>query len=134
LPGTTGEVALSDLATTTASPVLFRSALPVARLVVVRGARPDVEYPLRNGPNVLGRAAPPDVDVDLADQEPPEFVLASRRHAVVRVTAADVVSVEDLASLNGTFVNGAKIPPAVPTRVSPDDLIQIGAVLLRLVT
>jgi pSer/pThr/pTyr-binding forkhead associated (FHA) protein len=62
---------------------------------------------------VLGRQA------DLVVDDPQ----VSRRHAVVR-PAGDALEVEDLGSLNGTWVNGARIDG--PTRLAPGDRVRVG--------
>ena len=60
-----------------------------------------------------------------------EDELASRRH--VRVTPeAGGALVEDLGSLNGTFVNGEEIH--APTRVRPGDHLLVGVTVLELRT
>jgi hypothetical protein len=52
----------------------------------------------------------------------------SRRHAVVRASG-DVVTIEDLGSLNGTFVNGAKIDAR--TTIGHGDTVRIGGTSFR---
>ena len=56
--------------------------------------------PLREGENVLGRDATADVQIDDAT--------VSRKHAVIRVRA-DGVTIEDLDSKNGTFIDGEQL-------------------------
>ena len=74
------------------------------KLIVLRGQRLNVEYPLYEGDNYLGRADEKAVDIDLEDQEPPDRVWSSRQHA--RITYEDgLLTIEDLNSTNGTFVN-----------------------------
>lgn len=51
----------------------------------------------------------------------------SRRHAVV-VRSGDTVTVRDLGSTNGTFVNGVRVDEAV---LRPGDAVQFGAVRFR---
>ena len=51
--------------------------------------------------------------------------LISRRHAVIRV-AAGVLEVEDLGSLNGTWVNGERLEE--PQALSAGDFVQLGGV------
>jgi pSer/pThr/pTyr-binding forkhead associated (FHA) protein len=53
----------------------------------------------------------------------------SRRHAAVR-PVADGYEVEDLGSLNGTFVNGRRIDG--PTRLAGGDAIKLGKTVLEL--
>jgi hypothetical protein len=110
-----------------APPTVARTPVPPAGwLIVVRGAELNVGYPLRPGPNLLGRAGA-DVDVDLTEQEPPEMALASRRHAVLRIYGDDV-TVEDLSSRNGTVVNRTKLTPREPVPFRPGDVLQIGTI------
>jgi hypothetical protein len=99
---------------------------PAGWLVVVRGAQPDLAYPLRPGPNVLGRAGD-DLGIDLSEQEAPDLALASRRHAVVRVVGGEV-TIEDLGSRNGTIVNRNKLTPGEPAPLGPGDVVQIGTI------
>jgi class 3 adenylate cyclase len=66
---------------------------------------------------VLGRA---NADVTIEDS------LISRRHAIVR-RSADVLEIEDLGSLNGTWVNGERL--TAPRQLRPGDVIRIGATL-----
>lgn len=106
------------------------AALP--RLVVLRGMRTGDEYPLYPGRNTLGRFADQPVDVDLTPQEPEGQVWSSRKHATVTV-GEGLILVEDLNSLNGTWVNGGRIYRGQPRPLKPGDVIQIGTVQLRLV-
>jgi len=52
----------------------------------------------------------------------------SRRHAVIRIDAADRAVIEDLGSTNGTFVGG--VPVARATLLRDGDCIRIGTVEL----
>jgi hypothetical protein len=101
-----------------------------ARLVVIRGLRPNWEYPIAEGRNILGRADEQPVDIDLQPQEPEERVWSSRQHAAITRTAGAMV-VEDLNSANGTYVNRKRVPPGEKRALAKDDIIQIGAVQLR---
>lgn len=71
---------------------------------------------------VIGREG---ADLTIADDAE-----LSRRHAVLRATAAGVV-IEDLGSLNGTFVNDERISTA--TALSPGDAVRVGLSRLKLV-
>jgi class 3 adenylate cyclase/energy-coupling factor transporter ATP-binding protein EcfA2 len=64
---------------------------------------------------VLGRA-----DVDIAIDDPQ----ISRRHAVIR-SRPPILEVEDLGSLNGTWVNGERITGA--RALHPGDVVRLGA-------
>jgi pSer/pThr/pTyr-binding forkhead associated (FHA) protein len=91
-------------------PSLIFTAGPLA------GRRLELPAPL-----VLGREEGADVVVD-----DPEM---SRRHAALR-PAGDAVEVEDLGSLNGTWVNGARIQAR--RLLTPGDVVQLGASQLEL--
>ena len=71
------------------------------------------------GEVVLGREGDP---VEIDDQQ------LSRRHAVVR-PVADGFEVEDLGSLNGTFVNDQRIE--APTPLAGGDMIKVGQTVLE---
>ena len=102
------------------------------KLVVLRGQKPKAEYPLFEGPNFVGRADEKPVDVDLEDQEPPDRVWSSRQHACIHFEDGQL-SIEDLNSSNGTFVNRARIYPGTKKPLSVNDVIQIGNVQLKVV-
>lgn len=57
-----------------------------------------------------------------------EYDNVSRRHAMLRI-AGDVVSVEDLGSSNGTFLNGIRLPPNRPVRVRNGAKLRFAATL-----
>jgi predicted component of type VI protein secretion system len=71
---------------------------------------------------VLGRQA-----ADLLIEDPE----VSRRHAALR-PAGDGLELEDLGSLNGTWVNGARIQG--PVRLEPGDRVQLGDTLFEVRT
>jgi hypothetical protein len=102
------------------------------RLVVLRGMRIDAEYPLYEGRNTIGRFADKPVDIDLMNQESVEQIWCSRQHAVV-IFDRGVVAVEDLNSLNGTWVNGARIHAGQRRQLKPGDILQVGTVQMKLV-
>ena len=80
------------------------------KLVVLRGQKRNAEYPIYEGLNFVGRADEKPVDIDLEDQEPPDRVWSSRQHACINFENGEL-SIEDLNSSNGTFVNRARIYP-----------------------
>jgi len=89
-------------------------AVAVSAAIVIKegplgGQRVELESEL-----VIGRE-----DASLTVEDPE----LSRRHAVIR-PIDDGVEIEDLGSLNGTFVNDRRIE--VPTQVSAGDTIRIG--------
>lgn len=80
----------------------------------------------------LGRLDPasnifPDVDLT------PDGVQAqsvSRRHAEIFRQGLEVV-VEDLGSVNGTFVNGKRLDPYLPEPLRDGDILQLGKLLIK---
>jgi hypothetical protein len=100
------------------------------RLVVVRGQRMGVEYPLYEGENYIGRADEKAVDVDLEDQEAADRVWSSRQHAVIFFESG-TLTVEDLNSTNGTFVNRLRVHPGQKQQLRLNDVIQVGTVQMR---
>lgn len=108
-------------------------ATPVARprLVVLRGLRIGAEFPIYEGRNTVGRFADKPVDIDLMNQESIEQIWCSRQHAVV-VLDKGIVAIEDLNSLNGTWLNGVRVPTGQQRQLKPGDVVQIGTVQMRL--
>lgn len=102
------------------------------KLVVVRGQRMDVTYPLFPGKNYLGRTDDKPVDIDLEDQESADRIWTSRQHAVVTFETGKL-TVEDLNSLNGTFVNRTRVHPGQVRELNENDVLQVGTVHLRVV-
>jgi hypothetical protein len=100
------------------------------KLVVLRGQRVNVEYPIYEGDNFIGRADDKAVDIDLEDQEPADRVWSSRQHAVISFQDG-LLSVEDLNSTNGTFVNRNRVHPGQKKPLQINDVIQIGTVQLK---
>ncbi len=100
------------------------------RLIVLRGLKRNVEYPLYEGHNFIGRADEKPVDIDLDDQEAPDRVWSSRQHALITFEQGKLV-IEDLNSANGTFVNRARVYPGQKQPLKPNDVIQIGTVQMK---
>jgi predicted component of type VI protein secretion system len=87
----------------------------IARDGALEGQRFDLE-----GGRTIGREG---ADITLDDDQ------VSRSHARVSV-AGSTITIEDLGSTNGTFVNGAKIDGA--TTLAPGDTVRIGATTFAL--
>jgi hypothetical protein len=102
------------------------------RLLVLRGQKRNVEYPIYEGLNFIGRADEKPVDIDLEDQEPPDRIWCSRQHACLNFEN-DELSVEDLNSANGTYVNRTRIYPGQKRQLAVNDIIQIGNVQMKVV-
>jgi len=81
------------------------------------------EYPLaENGELVIGRSS--DLDMVLIED------MVSRKHAKISL-APGQITISDLGSTNGTFVNGEKVKRA---RLKEGDRILIGTSILKLVS
>src|SRR5271167_2149764 len=105
-----------------------------AKLKVVRGGRKDQEFPLEDGNNLVGRWDPetgsfPEVDLDADDPE----AKISRKHALLRI-ADSKITIEDIGSLNGTYVNRQpRLSPGSPAEIKSGDEVIIGKTFLKLV-
>jgi hypothetical protein len=104
--------------------------IPAPRLRVVRGQKLNVEYPLADGANYIGRWDSEVVEIDLSDQEPADRVWSSRRHALLTLSSG-IMTIEDLHSLNGTFVNRRRLYPGQTRVLAANDVILIGTVQLQ---
>lgn len=95
----------------------------MAILLVLQGPEAGKKYPLEEPNTLIGRQF--DSAICLTGKQ------VSRHHAQVVVRDAGYF-VEDLESSNGTYVNGKRIPPHVPTPLSERDTLQIGPYLFGL--
>jgi len=91
----------------------------------------DVELPLTKEVNI-GRLDPasasfPDIDLT-SDGGLVKGV--SRRHAKITRRGREVF-IEDLGSINGTFLNHEKLPPYHPQVLKSGDELQLGKLILR---
>ena len=117
------------------APVPAAAALPPGsqpRLLVLRGQKRNVEYPVYEGLNFIGRADEKPVDIDLEEQEPPDRIWCSRQHACISFET-DQLAIEDLNSANGTYVNRTRVYPGTKRPLNLNDLIQIGNVQLKVI-
>jgi pSer/pThr/pTyr-binding forkhead associated (FHA) protein len=103
------------------------------KLVVIRGQKINMEFPIYEGHNFIGRADEKPVDIDLEDQEPPDRVWCSRQHALITFEDSQLF-LEDLNSANGTYVNRARVYPGQKRQLMLNDVVQIGNVQMKLKT
>jgi two-component system cell cycle response regulator len=89
-----------------------------ACLLVVGGDLNGTIFDLIDGDNNVGRS--PDCEIPL------DFQGISRKHFKVN---ADKVTISDLGSSNGTYINNEKI--AVPAQLKKADMIKIGSIALK---
>ncbi len=76
---------------------------------------------LHEGENLVGRA-----DTNVKCDVPIAHGTTSTRHAAIRC-ADGQVSIQDMKSTNGTFVNGRRVEPNVATSVQAGDKLRFGA-------
>ncbi len=102
-----------------------------AKLTVMRGGTIGKEFPLQAGDNLIGRWDPdsgsfPEVDLETDDTE----ARISRKHALIKF--GDTITIEDIGSLNGTFVNrGQRLEPGSPATLKDGDEIIIGKTFFK---
>lgn len=101
-------------------------------LVRLRSASTNREIEIRLSKAIcLGRVDPASntfPEIDLTEEGNPSKSV-SRRHA--RIFKLDnVVVVEDLGSINGTFINGRRLVPYLPENLNNGDTLQLGKLLL----
>jgi hypothetical protein len=129
----TGEITPPAAAAPAATPEAATAAFK-AKFQVVRGGRKGQEFQLEDGNNLIGRWDPetgafPEVDLDQDDPE----AKVSRKHALLRIESGKV-TVEDIGSLNGTYVNRQpRLAPGTPVELKAGDEIIIGKTFLKLV-
>jgi hypothetical protein len=113
-------------------PVPASAAPQNAKLSIVRGGTVGKEFPLQGGDNLVGRWDPdsgafPEVDLETDDPE----ARISRKHALICV--GEQVTIEDIGSLNGTFVNrGRRLEPGSPVVLKDGDEIIIGKTFFKI--
>ena len=105
----------------------------VVRLVVTRGEHQGKEFPLEEGSNLIGRWDPEAAsfpEIDLEGDDPESKI--SRKHAVI-FRNANTLTVEDVGSLNGTFINrGPRLEPGTKYELKAGDEVIVGKTFLRL--
>ena len=110
---------------------LASSGASIARRLRKRDQAGELEIPLTR-PIRLGRIDPTqDIypEVDLSSFLGLECGV-SREHALI-VRRGNVIEVEDLASTNGTLLNGKRLSPYLPVPLQDGDLLQLGKLLIE---
>jgi adenylate cyclase len=94
------------------------------RLTVRSPESEPTDIDLTPGVNTLGRLSSNNIVI--------QDISASRRHAEITLDPmTDTVTIRDLESTNGTFVNRQRI--TTPTRLQSNDVVRIGQVTLNLI-
>ncbi len=117
------EVSFAAASTTGRGPLAAVRPVDVAghELVVVNGLDAGRRFPLRPGTVVVGRA--PGCEVVLPD------TTLSRRHVALTLGADGEITVDDLESHNGTWVDGEAV--VAPVTLEPGASLRLGALELE---
>ena len=108
-----------------------QSAGMAAALTLTRGGTVGKVFELQAGDNLVGRWDPdsgsfPEVDMENDDPE----ARISRKHALIKFS--ETLTIEDIGSLNGTFVNrGPRLEPGSPAMLEDGDEIIIGKTFFK---
>jgi pSer/pThr/pTyr-binding forkhead associated (FHA) protein len=84
---------------------------------------PERAFPLDLAENLIGRR---DDRRDIKPEIPVNDPGASRRHAKLLRQADGTVALHDLASVNGTRVNGEEVPAGTRRTLRPGDVVTLG--------
>jgi transcriptional regulator with GAF, ATPase, and Fis domain len=104
-------------------PELSRSGLAPSLRVLVLWEGGSSTHPLSSGASVtLGRHSDCEIVIDLPS--------VSRRHA--RITAGELVRIEDLGGMNGVRVRGLRIPTGQPVALDGGDVVELGGAVVVL--
>ena len=109
----------------------FQGTGPLSIRLNIGDRRRQVEVPLNKAIH-MGRLDPAsDVfpEIDLTEDNGLEKGV-SRRHARILKREGTVV-VEDLGSINGTFINGKRLAPYLPEMLNDGDSLQLGRLLIE---
>lgn len=100
----------------------MKGNLPTAfALKFISGKYQGGEFPLKMDRQVvIGRSS--DLDMVLVED------MVSRKHAKITFNAGRI-TIEDLGSTNGTFVNGIRL--SQPRKLKPGDIVRVGGTDLR---
>jgi DNA-binding winged helix-turn-helix (wHTH) protein len=97
------------------------SAATAPALLTARLLWEDRLIPLSPGENILGRDENVNVRIDAPS--------VSRRHALIKISAGELPTLEDLGSKNGTWVGGRRLEGG-PTPLADGDALRLGKIEL----
>ena len=107
-----------------------------AKLVLVRGGAVGTEFVLDSPEMNVGRWDPDGgsfPEIDLTDHDPETKV--SRKHARIVYTPEGLYMVEDLGSMNGTYINrGPRLLPGTPQELKNNDEVIMGKTFFKFYT
>jgi hypothetical protein len=116
----------------TPTPIYPANAQPLAIRLKIGTNQREIEMPLDRVIHI-GRISPgsntfPEIDLS---KEVGSDRTVSRRHARILKQGNKVV-IEDMNSVNGTFVNGKKLDPYLPESLRDGDLLRLGRVPIKI--
>ncbi|ADV64107.1 diguanylate cyclase [Isosphaera pallida ATCC 43644] len=91
-------------------------------LMLIEGGIPGMLLPLKLGGNTIGRSM--ESEIQLLERT------VSRRHALLEVWDDQPTRLTDLNSVNGTFVNGERLPQGMPTSLAEGSKIRFGTLVV----
>lgn len=95
-----------------------------ACLIIIRGTPQGHRFFLTQAEMTIGRDM--SADIQLNDQS------ISRKHAkVFRAAESGTVTLTDLGSQNGTYVNDRRVAPGEPVKLAKEDMIRMGSSILK---
>lgn len=99
-------------------------------LLLLNGPKAKQLFSLQRMRTLIGRSDPPEVvvDLDLTDCELGDIPMISRRHAVIEWHQGEL-HIIDLASRNGTIVDGTPLTSAQPNQPSAPATLKMGSKL-----
>jgi uncharacterized membrane protein len=100
------------------------------QLAVIRGTKLGQMYPVVAGETIVGNALDGGRGLDLTEQEVGASRRMAARHALINSAGQDL-TIRDLESPGGTFVNRQRLLSGQTRRLEPGDVIQLGAVQLE---
>ena len=125
------EPAVEEAVPESAAPSEEQATVGSASLSITRGGTVGKVFELQAGDNLVGRWDPdsgsfPEVDMENDDPE----ARISRKHALIKFGAE--LTIEDIGSLNGTFVNrGQRLEPGSPVPLKDGDEIIVGKTFFK---
>jgi pSer/pThr/pTyr-binding forkhead associated (FHA) protein len=111
------------------------TAKTAAKLMITRGGTVGKEFPVEQAAEThIGRWDPDGgsfPEIDLTGDDPEAKI--SRKHARIFIQDGDYY-LEDLGSLNGTYINrGPRLLPGSPERLSHDDEVVMGKTFFKVI-
>jgi len=114
------------------SPSFSQLTPKTAQLRLLNGTKAGTTFPLHRIRTVIGRSDPPHIQVDFdlsdytRDQDIPPTI--SRRHAIIEWVNGEL-QIIDLASKNGTTVDGQPLTATNPSEPASPTSLQLGSTI-----